>query len=92
MQTLDGFRLAGTTPEHARRSALIEASDALAEARLARWRAQHRTISDRTARVPARPPAPLRKRARREALLRPVLGMREYRGGGTVTLVEAPPC
>lgn len=89
MQTIDAYRLAGSKAEGARRAALALADDALAEARLERWRSQHRTISDRRERVPARAPAPVRRQAKR-ALLRP-LGTLEYRRGGPVT-IESSPC
>lgn len=93
MQTIDECRLLGSRSEGARRAALLEAEDALAEARLERWRLQHRTISDRDQPVPARAPAPVRRLARREARQvkgRPVVGQLEYRRGGTFTIEERP--
>lgn len=91
MQTIEEARLLGSRSEGARRVALLQAEDDLAAARLERWRLQHRSVSDRNQPVPPRAPAPVRRRARRDARTIPVLGQREYRSfGGTFTIDERP--
>lgn len=88
MQTIAEARLLGSRSEGARRVELLQAEEDLAAARLEAWRRQHRTISDRGQPESALTPANLRRRAARKAKLIPVLGQREYRGGGFFTIIE----